>query len=59
MTSTLRLYDVRWLATWGPIGRRQVRHLQRNGWEHVGSFQTDLIRREHCLLRVSTEGGDR
>ena len=64
MTSTLRLYDVRWLATWGPIGRRQVRRrqvrrLQRDGWEHVGSLQTGLIRREHCLLRVSTEGGDR
>lgn len=55
----LRLYDVRWLATWGPIGRRQVRHLQRDGWEHAGSLQTGLIRREHCLLRVSTEGGDR
>lgn len=55
----LRLYDVRWLATWGPIGRRQVRRLQRDGWEHAGSLQTGLIRREHCLLRVSTEGGDR
>ena len=54
----LRLYDVRWVATWGPIGRRQVRKLRRDGWDHVGSLQTGLIRREHCLLRISTEGGD-
>ncbi len=52
-------YETRWVPTWGPIGRRQVRKLQRDGWEHVGSLQTGLIRREHCLLRVSTEGGDR
>lgn len=58
-TSTLFLYESQWIPAWGPIGRRQVRRLQRDGWEHVGSLQTGLIRREHCLLRVSTEGGDR
>lgn len=55
MTSTLHLYDVRWLATWGPIGRRKVRRLQRDSWEHVGSLPTGLIRREHCLIKITLE----
>lgn len=52
----LRLYDVRWIPTWGPIGRRQVRKLQRDGWSHVGSLQTGLIRREHCLIQITERG---
>ena len=54
---TLRLYDPRWVSTWGPIGRRRIRRLQRDGWEYVGSLPTGLIRRDHCLIRVNVEGG--
>ena len=54
----LRVYDARWVPTWGPIGRHKVRRLQRDGWSHVGSLPTGLIRREHCRLRI-TERGDR
>lgn len=56
-TSTLVLYESRWVPTWGPIGRRKVRRLERGGWKHVGSLHTGLIRREHCLIRI-TERGD-
>ena len=57
-TSTLVLYESRWVPTWGPFGRRKVRKLERAaGWEHVGSLPTGLIRREHCLIRI-TERGD-
>lgn len=53
------LYDVKWVPTWGPLGLRKVRKLQRDGWEHVGSLPTGLIRREHGLIRISAERGDR
>ena len=52
------LYESRWVPTWGPIGLRKVRRLQRGGWSHVGSLPTGLLRREHCLIRI-TERGDR
>lgn len=54
MVARLRVYDARWVPTWGPIGLRQVRRLQRDGWSHVGSLPTGLIRREHCLLKISS-----
>ena len=54
--SRLRVYDARWVPTWGPIGRRQIRHLKRDGWSHVGSLQTGLIRREHCLIQITERG---
>ena len=37
-TSTLFLYESQWIPTWGPIGLRRVRKLERAGWEHVGSL---------------------
>ena len=52
----LRVYDARWIPTWGPIGRRQIRKLQRDGWSHVGSLQTGLIRRDHCLIQITERG---
>lgn len=52
----LRVYDARWVPTWGPIGRRQIRRLRRDGWSHVGSLQTGLIRREHCLIQITERG---
>ena len=52
----LRVYDARWVPTWGPIGHRKVRCLQRDGWSHVGSLATGLIRREHCLIRITERG---
>lgn len=52
------LYESRWVPTWGPIGRRKVHRLQLGGWSHIGSLPTGLIRREHCLIRI-TERGDR
>lgn len=52
----LRVYDALWIPTWGPIGRRQIRKLQRDGWSHVGSLQTGLIRREHCLIQITERG---
>jgi hypothetical protein len=58
ITSTLYLYESQWGPTWGPIGRRQVRKLARAGWEYVGSLPTGLLRRDHCLIRI-TEEGDR
>lgn len=48
------LYDVRWVPTWGPIGRRRVHRLKRAGWEHTGALPTGLIRREHCLLKITS-----
>lgn len=57
-TRIICLYESQWLPTWGPIGRRRVRKLARAGWEYVGSLQTGLLRREHCLIRI-TEEGDR
>lgn len=57
-TSTLYLYESRWVPTWGPIGLRKARRLERGGWSHVGSLPTGLLRREHCLIRI-TERGDR
>ena len=45
-----------WVSTWGPIGRRRVRRLQRDGWSHVDSLPTGLIRREHCLIRITERG---
>lgn len=50
------LYDVKWIPTWGPVGRRKVRRLKRAGWEHVGSLPTGLLCREHCLLRITERG---
>lgn len=58
ITSTLYLYESQWVPTWGPTGRRRVRKLARAGLEYVGSLQTGLLRREHCLIRI-TEEGDR
>ena len=55
-TSTLYLYESRWIPTWGPIGLRRVRKLRRDGWSHVGSLQTGLIRREHCLVQITERG---
>lgn len=55
-TSTLYLYESRWVPTWGPIGRRKVRRLQLGGWSHVGSLPTGLLRREHCLIRITERG---
>lgn len=52
----LRVYDARWVPAWGPIGRRRIRRLQRDGWSHVGSLQTGLIRREHCLIQITERG---
>lgn len=57
-TRTLFLCESQWIPTWGPIGLCRVRKLERAGWEHVGSLPTGLIRREHCLIRI-TEEGDR
>ena len=57
-TSTLYLYESRWVPTWGPIGLRRVRKLECAGWSHVGSLPAGLLRREHCLIRI-TERGDR
>ena len=51
----LRLYEPRWVPTWGAIGRRKVRRLKRAGWEHVGSIPTGLLRREHCLIKITLE----
>lgn len=51
---TKTVYNTRWVPTWGPIGRRTVRHLQRHGWQHIGSLPTGLIRREHCLLKITS-----
>lgn len=56
-TDALIVYQSQWVPTWGPIGRRKVRKLERNGWEYVGSLHTGLIRRDHCLIRI-TERGD-
>lgn len=55
-TNTLYLYESRWVPTWGPIGLRKVRRLQHGGWSHVGSLPTGLIRREHCLIRITERG---
>ena len=55
-TSTLYLYESRWIPTWGPIGLRKVRRLKRAGWEHVGSLPTGLLRRDHCLLKIAERG---
>ena len=52
----LRVYDARWVPAWGPIGRRQIRRLKRDGWSHVGSLQVGLIRREHCLIQITERG---
>lgn len=52
----LRVYDARWIPTWGPIGYRQIRKLRRDGWSYVGSLQTGLIRREHCLIQITERG---
>lgn len=52
----LSVYDARWVPTWGPIGHRKVRRLQRDGWSYVGSLATGLIRREHCLIRITERG---
>lgn len=52
----LRVYDARWVPNWGPIGHRKVRRLQRDGWSYVGSLATGLIRREHCLIRITERG---
>lgn len=52
----LHVYDARWVPTWGPIGHRKVRRLQRDGWSYVGSLATGLIRREHCLIRITERG---
>lgn len=57
-TSIICLYESQWIPTWGPIGLRWVRKLERDGWEHVGSLPTGLLRRDHCLIRI-TEEGDR
>lgn len=57
-TSTLYLYESRWIPAWGPIGLSRVRKLECAGWSHVGSLPTGLLRREHCLIRI-TERGDR
>ena len=57
-TRTLVLYESRWLPPWGPIGLCKVRRLERGGWKHVGSLPTGLLRREHCLIRI-TERGER
>lgn len=57
-TSTLFLCESQWIPTWGPIGLRRVRKLERAGWEYVGSLRTGLIRRDHCFIRI-TEEGDR
>ena len=56
-TSILVLYESQRIPTWGPIGLRKVRKLERAGWEHAGSLSTGLIRRDHCLIRI-TERGD-
>jgi hypothetical protein len=55
-TSTIVLYESQWIPTWGPIGRRKVRKLERDGWEHVGSLPTGLIRRDHCLIHLTVRG---
>lgn len=52
----LRVYDARWVPSWGPIGRRQIRRLKRDGWSHVSSLQVGLIRREHCLIQITERG---
>ena len=57
-TRIICLYESQWIPTWGPIGRRRVRKLARAGWEYVGSLRTGLLRRDHCLIRI-TEEGDR
>lgn len=56
IASPFYLYENQWVPTWGPIGRRQVRRLQRDGWSHVGSLPTGLIRRDHCLIRITERG---
>lgn len=55
-TSTRFLCESQWIPTWGPIGLRKVRKLERDGWSHVGSLQTGLIRREHCLIQITERG---
>ena len=57
-TSTLFLCESQWIPTWGLIGRRRVRKLARAGWAYVDSLRTGLLRRDHCLIRI-TEEGDR
>ena len=49
-TTTLYLYESRWIPPWGPSG------LRLGGWSHVGSLPTGLLRREHCLIRITERG---
>jgi len=38
-----------YVSTWGPIGRRRLRRRIAEGYEHIGTLRTGLLRKDHLL----------